>query len=290
MDFLNETARLLRGGSGGGGGGFGGGGYSGGSYGGGSRGYGSGGGAFFPYWFYTSRSSVNGGDLEEDQLSTWVYIVLPLFIILSLGLCYYQIKKASRNGGVVVNKDPEFEAAVSEAKRNAAYSTPSSGSSCDVIYETYGGTFDSKYSDRGKTLSAEMKLHLTNDGASGYSVTGEGSDADGTTKVTDGFISYGGNAWWLEETFSGQDAGLKILSKGTFDFTTNTFSGTWRSSSKYQGKYVSFVGKNITKTLAGREDDIPVVQAEADQHTPVAFAMEEPVVSAPQYSYNQGKE
>ena len=225
---------------------------------------------------------MNGGDLDEDEIATWVWIVLPIFIIFSFGCCYYRIKKASLERGVVVNKDSEFEAAVSEARRNAVYSTPSSGSSGDIIYQTYGGTFDSRYSDRGKTLAAEMKLHLTNDGTSGYTIKGEGSDADGTTRVTDGFITYGGSAWWLEETFSGQDAGLKILSKGTFDFTTNTFSGTWRSSSKYQGNYVSFVGRNITKTLAGREDDIPVVQAEAEQNTPMAFAIEGS-------SYNQGK-
>lgn len=293
MDFISEAAmRSLRGGSGGSGGGGGySGGYSGGSSwgGGGSSTYGRGGGALFPYWFYTSQSSVNGGT-EDDTIAVWVWIVLAVIVLANFGYCYHRAKKMTRQGGgaVVVDKDSEFDVAVSEARRNAMYSSPSSSSSCDIIYQTYGGTFDSRYSDRGKTLEAELRLRLTNDGSGGYTIEGEGSDVDGTTKVTDGYISYSGNAWWLEETLSGQDAGLKILSKGTFDFSNNSFSGTWRSSSKYQGKYVSFVGRDITKTLAGASE-IPVVQAEADQDIPVAFATEEPVMSSSAPAYGQGK-
>eukprot|EP00804_Cyclotella_cryptica_P030236 CCRYP_017106-RA/>CCRYP_017106-RA protein AED:0.38 eAED:0.38 QI:0/0/0/1/0/0/3/0/104 len=103
----------------------------------------------------------------------------------------------------------DFEAVVSEARRNIAYASQSPS-----LYQTYSSIFDSKYSDRG-----------------GYEIRGEGSDADGTTKVTDGFIAYDGSGWWLEASFL---TGLKVLSKGTFDFANNTFSGSWRSSSKYQ--------------------------------------------------------
>jgi hypothetical protein len=276
MEFSTESSfRSLRGGSGGGG--RGGGGYSGGSYSGGSSYRGSSyGGSRLPLWFYTSRSTVNGGT-EEDRIATWVWIVLALIILLLFGCCYYRDRaKNSANESIAVKKDSDFDAAVSEARRNIAYSS-SPSNSCDVIYQTYGGIFDSGYSDRGKTFEAELKLRFVNDGSSGYTIEGEGNDADGTTKVTDGFITYGGNAWWLEETFSGQDTGLKILSKGTFDFSTNTFTGTWRSSSKFQGKYVSFVGRSITKTLAGGGEDIPVVQAEAEHSIPVAFATMEEV-------------
>ena len=293
--LFDSSARLLRGGSGGGKGG-GGGGYSGGSgssyYGGGSRGssYGRSG-VFLPYWFYTSRSSVNGGE-DEDTIAVWVWIVLILIVLASIWYCYYRAKKSSMEQTVVaVNGDSEFDSAVAEAKRNIAYSTPSSTSSCDVVYQTYSGTFDSSYSDRGKTFTAELKLRLVNDGSSGYTIEGEGSDVDGFTKVTDGFVTYGGNAWWLETTYSGQDSGLKVLTQGAFDFSINSFTGTWRSSSKYQGNYLSFVGRNVTKTLAGQgQDDIPVVQAESEQDIPVAFATMEPeTASAPPVSaYNQG--
>jgi hypothetical protein len=232
---------------------------------------------------------VNGGT-EDDTIAVWVWILLGIIIVCGCGYCIYRAKKIKAEqggfGSVVVNKDSEFDAAVSEARRNIMYSSPSSNSSCDVIYETFGGTFDSRYSDRGKTLEAELRLHLTNDGCGGYTIEGEGSDADGMTKVIDGYITYSGNAWWLEQTFSGQDTGLKVLSKGTFDFSNNTFSGTWRSSSKYQGNYVSFVGRDIKKTLAGGSD-VPVVQAEAEQDIPVAFATEEPVMAtsyAPVYT------
>jgi len=292
---FDSSARLLRGGSGGGGRGGGGGGYSGGSgssyYGGGSRGSSYGGtGRFLPYWFYTSRSSVNGGD-DDDTIAVWVWIVLILIILASIWYCYYRAKKSSTEQTVAVNADSEFDRAVAEARRNLAYTTPSSTSSCDVVYQTYGGTFDSSYSDRGKTFTAELKLRLVNDGSSGYTIEGEGSDADGITKVTDGFVTYGGNAWWLENTYSGQDSGLKVLTQGAFDFSTNTFTGTWRSSSKYQGNYLSFAGRNVTKTLAGQgQEDIPVVQAESEPDIPVAFATVEPVTAStpPSSAYNQG--
>ncbi|KAL3783592.1 hypothetical protein HJC23_002096 [Cyclotella cryptica] len=122
---------------------------------------------------------------------------------------------------------------------------------CEIRYQTYSSIFDSKYSDRG-----------------GYEIRGEGSDADGTTKVTDGFIAYDGSGWWLEASFL---TGLKVLSKGTFDFANNTFSGSWR---------------NVTKAMApinentGNEKD--ALKFEAARNLPKAVPIEmTPVVVKP---------
>eukprot|EP00804_Cyclotella_cryptica_P010778 CCRYP_008729-RA/>CCRYP_008729-RA protein AED:0.17 eAED:0.18 QI:0/0.5/0.66/1/0/0/3/1898/306 len=288
MEFFFDSSaiRSLRGGSGGGRGGSSGG-YSGG-YSSSSGSYKSSysGGRLLPMWFYSSSSSNGTG---EDKIATWVWIVLAVIIMLIIGCCCYCVMMKSRgetNTKVDVNKDSDFEAAVSEARRNIAYASPSF-SSYDVKYQTYGGTFDSKYSDRGRTLTAVLTLRIVNDGTGGYEIGGEGSDADGITKVTDGYITYDGRAWWLEEAFSGKDTGLKILSKGTFHFADNTFSGTWRSSSENQGDYVSFVGRDITKTIAScnGEEGIPTVEAEVEENLPIAFAIADaPVMATPQVS------
>ncbi|KAL7476082.1 hypothetical protein ACHAW6_001962 [Cyclotella cf. meneghiniana] len=281
--FDSPAIRSLRGGSGGGRGGSG---SSGGYYGGSTGSYGSSynGGRLLPIWFYSSSSSNGTG---EDKIATWVWIVLAVVIMLIVGCCCYCVVFRSRGETITkvdVDKDPEFEDAVSEARRNIAY-VSSPLSSCGVRYQTYGGVFNSKYTDRGRTLAAELTLRLLNDGIGGYTVEGEGSDSDGLTKVTDGFISYNGTAWWLEEAFSGVDTGLKVLSKGTFDFANNTFSGTWRSSSQNQGDYVSFVGRDITNTMASSNEEIaiPIVEAEVEENLPVAYSIAAPMAS-PQVS------
>jgi len=216
-----------------------------------------------------------------------VWIVLAVIIVLIIACCCYCVVIRSRGetiSKVDVDKDPEFEAAVSEARRNIAYAS-SPLSSCGVRYQTYGGIFNSKYTDRGRTLVAVLTLRLVNDGISGYTVEGEGSDSDGITKVTHGFITYNGSAWWLEEACSG-DTGLKVLSKGTFDFANNTFSGTWRSSSQNQGDYVSFVGRDITNTMASSNEEvgIPTVEAEVEGNLPVAYAIADAPLATPQVS------
>jgi hypothetical protein len=291
------SIRSLRGGSGGGGKGGSSGGYSGGgSYSSGSRGTGTNG-RLLPIWFYSSHGS--NGSSESDRIATWVWVTLVVIIVLICGCCCYyrEFGRKSSNGGekigtqVDVEKDPDFDAAVAEARRGLAYT--SSPHSCNVRYQTYGGTFDSTYNDRGETFTATLNLRLTNDGLSGYTIEGEGSDNDGVTNVVDGFITYNGNAWWLEETVSGRDAGLKVLTRGTFDFSNNTFSGTWKSSSRYEGNYISFVGRDITKSFDsshGNDENIPVVTAQAEESIPVVFAVGEPVNAVPQATaFNGGK-
>jgi len=46
-------------------------------------------------------------------------------------------------------------------------------------------------------------------------------------------------AYWKERTITG-DVGLEVLSKGKFNFNTNSFEGTWLASSMISGPYLSF--------------------------------------------------
>ncbi|KAL3795007.1 hypothetical protein HJC23_006328 [Cyclotella cryptica] len=263
--FGLSSVRSLRGGGGGGSGG--------------SSGYSGGAGSSY------GSSSCNG-DCEGTGYE-WLLLIVGTVLSMFFGCFYYYYyyykKKADTEAAIV--KDMDFEAAVSEARRNIAYAS-SSPSSCDVRHQTYSGIFDSKYSDRGKTLTAVLTLRLVDGGTGGYEIRGEGSDADGTTKVTDGFIAYDGSGWWLEETCSGKDTGLKVLSKGTFDFANNTFSGSWRSSSKYQGNYVSVRGRNVTKTMAPINENAcngnDALKFEAGRNLPIAIPIEmTPVVVKP---------
>ena len=192
----------------------------------------------------------------------------------------------ARKKGLLKNPTPgsddQFDSAVSEARRGITYKS-SGVTPSDVRFKSYSATFDAEYTDRNNTMQAVLEIQLQNDGFSGYTIDGSGSDADGQTKLTDGFVTYSGNAWWLEETLTGPDAGLKVLSQGEFNFETNTFTGTWRSNSKCDGTYTSFVARNVMSTKSDEcvEQGIPVVYATTDADIPVSFASEEaPVVMA----------
>lgn len=219
--FVSAYARSLRGGGGGGGGG----GYSGGTG--------------------TYGSSDCGDDCSTFSLSEWVWVGIGAASSVIYGCYYYYRYKKMKSAEMDTELD--FDVAVSEAKRNIVNT---SNYSSIPKYQTYEGTFDSKYADRGKTLDAVLTLRLVNDGVHGYVIEGKGEDKDGETKVTEGFVTYDGNAWWLEETLSRGNSGLKVLSQGTFDLAANTFTGTWKSSSRYYGNYVSFVGKDVKKAIA----------------------------------------
>ena len=154
----------------------------------------------------------------------------------------------------------------------------------DLRFQSYSATFSTHYTDRSKSLTGELNIRLENDGFSGYTIDGDGNDADGITQFTDGFVTYSGNAWWLEETLSGQDKGLKILSRGKFDFVNHTFTGTWRSSTECSGVYTSCIGRDVMRTLNTNgtlEQTIPSAQATLEENIPIAFATEDaPVIMA----------
>ncbi len=120
-------------------------------------------------------------------------------------------------------------------------------------FQTYKGTFDMSYVDRGNHCRGNVTLELQQgrvNGRFGYRVLGTKSDVDGTAFITEGFVTYGGEAWWVDEVRSGNDTGLKVLMTGKFDWSTDSFEGTWRASTGISGRFSSFQSANVTKTFA----------------------------------------
>lgn len=285
---ITQFVRGLKGGSGGGGGG-GGGGRGGGSYSsGGSRiGYGG---------YYGTNSSGSSG----DSMPVWALIlIVVIIIIIIVAICIHKGKSIAA-GSPSPGSDSSFETAVGQARGkqtdqaifNARLNNQNQTTAQDnaMRFETYEGDFDVKYMDRGNVLTSFVKIQLKNNGDNGYKIEGECSDADGSSKITEGRVLYSGEAWWVEETFSGADKGMKVLTEGKFDLSKNEFSGTWRANTGIRGKYTEFRGKNISKNFrpqsAGTtgmtsnptpqtleqmlEEDIPMVHAMVE--TPVVAA------------------
>ncbi len=139
-------------------------------------------------------------------------------------------------------------------------------------FETYSGTFDMSYVDQGNQCRGNVTLELKRNERTGYyDVSGTTSDADGTAYITEGFVTYGGDAWWVDEVRSGNDIGLKVLTTGKFDWSTNSFEGSWRANTGQSGLYSSFESTSVTKTFA------PVTTATLTNATPAATA---PTMSA----------
>ncbi len=116
-------------------------------------------------------------------------------------------------------------------------------------FQTYKGTFDISYVDRGKQYRGHVILELKNNGRFGYRVLGTKSDVDGTAFITEGFVTYGGDAWWVDELQSENDMVKKVLTKGKFDWSTDSFEGTWRANTGQSGCFSS-ESANVTKTFA----------------------------------------
>lgn len=149
----------------------------------------------------------------------------------------------------------EFEVAISEAeaktqlqqkqrKQKLSPSTSSIGVSPDenekreAKFEFYDSDFLLTYTDENtKALSAGFARITLNNTGIGYSISGMCADA-GSAQITDGFVAYSGEAWWV--THSHEDVGLRVLSTGKFNFGTNRFSGTWRDNRGNKGKYIRF--------------------------------------------------
>lgn len=159
-------------------------------------------------------------------------------------------------------------------------------------FNSYSGTFDMSYVDRGKTFRGHVMLELQQDSSiGGYRVTGTTSDADGTATIIDGLVAYDGDAWWLDEVSSGNDTGLKVLSTGKLDWSNNTFEGVWRANTGQSGQYSTFQCTNVSKTFTpltptAEETAPPVVVATAVSpfdHAPVVTAVADsssPIVTA----------
>ena len=164
-DTLNNNVGsellYLKGGSGGGGGG-GGGSYS------SSRGssYSSRGG------YYYGTSSSSGGSSEAP---TWVWIMLIVGSLLGILGCIYKEKK--KQDGIKISNE-EFDTAVTKARENKQSTTTTS-----EPFQTYNGTFDVQYLDRGNVQSGTTKIRLSKENQNGYKIQGECSDADDKRRI-----------------------------------------------------------------------------------------------------------
>ena len=249
--FGTRLLRGLKGGSGGGGGGGSGGGGRGGGYSSSGSSYSSRGG-----YYYGSNSYNNNG---SSEMPTWLIIVLVVGLSLC-GVCYcvYKSKEGNGNGSSIKTNNVQFNELVSKARQRLEQQTNSGVAAYTVTsnstnnLETYQGDFDVQHLDRGnlENGSATIRMQRDNTG-NGYKIEGECSDNDGRAQITQGFASFSGEAWWVEEVSPGQtDAGLKVLSEGKFNFDSNTFAGTWRANTGVTGTYTSFKGRNVSKTFS----------------------------------------
>lgn len=226
----------------------------------------------------------------------WGWVSISAGIIGGLVCCcvYKKQRSTSSSGNAAAAAGQKNETSFNEAvfkarQKQTEESSVYATNNATPNFETYEGDFDVEYSDRGRVHSGFVKLQMKHTSPY-YKIEGQCSDADGSATITEGFSTYSGDTWWVEETFSGNDKGLKVLTEGNFDFTSNTFSGTWRANSGVLGQYKSFSGKNVSKTFSPGEnvtsnpqtlhdmlqEDIPMAVASVE--TPVVAAL--PVVQA----------
>ena len=109
----------------------------------------------------------------------------------------------------------------------------------------FSGEYIASYIDGGKSRQANIQLVFTlvdgvdKMGGGCFHISGSGRDIDGTTTIEQGVANMDGTSWWVERTVSGE-IGLRVLSRGKFDFTNHTFTGTWLSNTFQNGSYLSF--------------------------------------------------
>merc|ERR1712048_1439553 len=125
-----------------------------------------------------------------------------------------------------------FPERVEEARRQVIPSGKSPGPT------PFSGHYSTEYIDNGLRHEARLKLEFEDVGY-GYKISGNGTDVDGLTKIQEGFASYDGTAWWVEEVITG-DVGLHVLSTGKFDFPYRTFLGSWFANTDESGVYTNF--------------------------------------------------
>ena len=174
----------------------------------------------------------------------------------------------------------EFEKAVSDAKKrrtsNSARDSATAGAT--PSFETFSGDFDIDYRHGRKKVTRSLKIRLHKNGDEhGFNIEG---DCTGSvwiaTRITDGFVSFSGDTWWVEETKPGTGSGWKGVVEGKFAFASNTFTGTWRANNGLRGRYSKIKGGNVSTTSCPVQATALAPQALArtvNENIPVAIAM-----------------
>jgi len=182
-------------------------------------------------------------------LAVWFFAALAMRTLVQIicSRCNKQVKPSSN--------EKNFDHTVSEARKsmNTPHSSESSedSSSQTVVFQSYDGDFYIKYEDCGKIRSGFVKIKLKNNGANGYGIKGMCADADGCATITDGHVSYNGDAWWVQEILAEDEerVGLRVISQGKFDFSSDVFAGSWASNAGCIGSYLKFEGKEINTSI-----------------------------------------
>jgi hypothetical protein len=165
-------------------------------------------------------------------------------------------------------QESEFEDCARRAKQEVESSSSSTIQKNPLMQEPYSGQYSTSFVDRrtGVQHNATLNLSFTPDfHGRGFKISGEGDDADGKTVIEDGHVNYDGTAWWRERTIAG-DVGLKVLSRGTFDFAQRTFNGTWLANTMEHGSYITFQATSLQVTnpqpsAPSADNQIPLVSA-----------------------------
>jgi len=137
-------------------------------------------------------------------------------------------------------EDADFEARVQEVKREVENDSRITQQS--QVNEPFSGQYTASFHDpkTGVMHNVSIGMLFTPDiRGRGFKISGQGSDIDGMTVIEDGHANYDGTAWWREQTIKG-NTGLKVLSRGEFNFQQSTFQGIWLANTTLTGPYNSF--------------------------------------------------
>lgn len=136
----------------------------------------------------------------------------------------------------------------------------------------------------GKTKSGYTKIKLLHEEPTGgYCVSGICVDENGLATITDGYSSYAGDAWWIQEVLDDDEEcyGLKVYNKGKIDFTLGKFEGCcWLTNTGNEGQYSKFEAKCINMEAPSKHVsfDIPIsIEIQEDLRTTRSTAIDNAV-------------
>jgi hypothetical protein len=197
----------------------------GGSSGGGSKGgggYSSGGGSSY-------RGSSHYGNSGGGGVPIGVVIALIVgVIVLITAVCICK----RREQAAIKQKKETFQERIADLRQQAkdhAATNLSTGSPTDGVYKL-------SYLSGGFNKTGFATLSFVENGK-GFDITGEIQDADGLSKINEGFASYDGKAYWVDTSTS---SSLIVVSDGVFDFDNSTFAGKWEADTGEESLYTSF--------------------------------------------------